>query len=210
MIDLIIADDHVMLREALCELLQKRGNYNIVGQASSGNELAQLLASRSPDLVILDVNMPHANALAEIEKYSVNGNKPPVLIISTNKAKKKVRKAMEEGANGYLPKNSSLNELEVAINSILEGKKYITQKTNDELMKDDFNSADSPLSVLTKREIEILSYLADGLPNREIGNILHISTRTVDTHRSNILKKLKVKTNAELVKLALADGLISL
>ena len=210
MFDLIIANEHVMLREALCELLQKRGNYNIVGQASSGDELAKLLASNSPDLVILDVDMPQTEVLAEFEKYNASMNKPPVLILSAMKAKKKVREAMEAGAKGYLPKNASLNELEVAINSILEGKTYITQKANEELQKDDFNSADSPLSVLTKREIEILSHLADGLPNREIGKMLHISTRTVDTHRSNILKKLKVKTNAELVKLALADGLISL
>lgn len=209
MIDLIIADDHVVLREALSELLETRGKYKVVAQASDGDELVNLLSSQSPDLVILDVTMPKVDGLAALEKMSNNGKMPPVLVLSANEAQGQVRAALKAGAKGYLPKNSSLNELEFAINSILEGKTYLSPAITAPLM-DSKPDAENPLTVLTKREIEILAYLADGKPNREIGKLLHISTRTVDTHRSNILKKLKMKTNAELVKLAISNNLITI
>ena len=212
MIDLIIADDHVVLREALCELLETRGKYNIVAQASDGDELLKLLDSQHPDLVILDVTMPRVDGLVALEKLAQEGRVPPVLVLSANEAQSKIRAALKAGAKGYLPKNASLEELEFAITSILEGKTYLSPSITAPLM--DGAPTDSPLenplSVLTKREIEIMTHLADGKPNREIGKLLHISTRTVDTHRSNILKKLKVKTNAELVKLAIANGLITI
>jgi two-component system response regulator NreC len=212
MIDLIIADDHVVLREALCELLETRGKYKIMAQASDGDELINILRSQSPDLVILDVTMPKVGGLAAMEHLSVSGKMPPVLVLSANEAQSQVRAALKAGAKGYLPKNASLSELEFAINSILEGKTYLSPAITGPLVDGGKADApmDDPISVLTKREIEILTYLADGKPNREIGKMLHISTRTVDTHRSNILKKLKVKTNAELVKLALSAGLINI
>lgn len=119
---------------------------------------------------------------------------------------------LKAGAKGYLPKNASLDELEFAITSILDGKTYLSPSITAPLMDNSPTESplDNPLSVLTKREIEIMTHLADGKPNREIGKLLHISTRTVDTHRSNILKKLKVRTNAELVKLAISQNLITI
>ena len=212
MIDLIIADDHVVLREALCELLETRGRYNVVAQASDGDELINLLRSETPDLVILDVTMPRVDGLAALEQMAINGKIPPVLVLSANEAQTKVRAALKAGARGYLPKNASLDELEFAITSILDGKTYLSPSITAPLMDGApaESPLDNPLSVLTKRETEILTHLADGKPNREIGKMLHISTRTVDTHRSNILKKLKVRTNAELVKLAITHGLISI
>jgi len=210
MIDLIVADDHVVLREALCELLNTKGRYQILAQASNGEELLSLLQSHMPDLVILDVTMPKLDGVAALEALRSNGKMPPVLILSANEAESKVRAAMKAGAKGYLTKNAGLKELEFAIDSILQGKTYLSPSITAPLMGtgDGNRPLDNPLSVLTKREREILIHLADGKPNREIGKMLHISTRTVDTHRSNILKKLKVKTNAELVKMAIANGLI--
>ncbi|MCB0328202.1 MAG: response regulator transcription factor [Bdellovibrionales bacterium] len=214
MIDLIIADDHVVLREALCELLETRGKYNVVAQASDGEELLKLLDSnqKSPDLVILDVGMPRVDGLVALERLASEGKVPPVLVLSANEAQTKIRAALKAGAKGYLPKNASLEELEFAISSILEGKTYLSPSITAPLMDGSPTESplENPLSVLTKREIEIMTHLADGKPNREIGKLLHISTRTVDTHRSNILKKLKVKTNAELVKLAISHNLITI
>ncbi len=210
MIDLIIADDHVVLREALCELLETKGDYQIVAQASDGEELLTLLNSHSPDLVILDVTMPKVDGLDALNKLSEEGKVPPVLVLSANEAQSKVRAALKAGAKGYLPKNAGLDELVFAIGSILSGKTYLSPSVTGPLMDGtpDESPIENPLSVLTKRELEILTHLADGMPNREIGKMLHISTRTVDTHRSNILKKLKVRNNAELVKLAIANGVI--
>lgn len=210
MVNLIIADDHIVLRQALCELLETKGKYSVVAQASDGEELLTLLTSHQADLVILDVSMPKLNGVETLVELQKNDTSPPVLILSANEAESGVREALKAGARGYLPKNAKLDELEFAIDSILAGKTYLSPAVTSMLMEGGSEAPlDNPLKVLTKREIEILTHLADGKPNREIGKMLHISTRTVDTHRSNILKKLKVKTNAELVKLAIQHGLIT-
>ncbi|MBN8549531.1 MAG: response regulator transcription factor [Deltaproteobacteria bacterium] len=212
MINLIVADDHAVLRQALCEMLQNRGKYNVIAQAGDGEELLALLGSHKPDLVIMDVAMPKLDGLGTLERLSPNQPCPPVLILSANDGGKNVKAALKAGARGFLPKNVGIQELEFAINSILEGKTYLSPTVTTSLMTagSPEGALENPLSVLTKREVEILTHLADGKPNRVIGKLLHISTRTVDTHRSNILKKLNVKTNAELVKLAITNGLISI
>ena len=213
MINLIIADDHSVIRQALCEMLESKGKYNIIAQANDGRQLLELLQTHQPDLVIVDVSMPKLDGVEAIKEMALQmGDAPPVLVLSANDKEKYVRAALKAGAKGYLPKNADVEELQFAIDSILEGKTYLSPSITAPLMSGGSESAalDSPLTILTKREIEILKHLANGSPNREIGKLLHISTRTVDTHRSNILKKLKAKTNAELVKIALSHELISL
>ncbi|MCO6432466.1 MAG: response regulator transcription factor [Deltaproteobacteria bacterium] len=212
MVKLIIVDDHVVLRQGLCEMLQSRGNYEIVAQASDGLQLVEILKNNSPDLVIMDVAMPKLDGVQTLERLKAEGaDKCPVLVLSADDGQKNVREVMRAGAAGFMPKNAGLEELEFAIEAILDGKTYLSPSVTASLMHDGQveAAANNPLGVLTKREIEILTHLADGKPNRVIGKLLHISTRTVDTHRSNILKKLNVKTNAELVKLAISSGLIS-
>lgn len=211
MINLIIADDHVVVRQALAEMLKKRGSFNVLAEASHGGELLDLLRSHKPDVVILDMNMPKVDGLQTLEKLTTLGTFPPVLILSAGEGERNVRAALKAGAKGYVPKNVGIEELEFAIQSILNGKTYLSPAVVAPLMNKGSGEVnlESPLSVLTKREVEILKHLADGKPNREIGKLLHISTRTVDTHRSNILKKLNLKTNAELVKIAISNGLIS-
>lgn len=211
MINLIVADDHVVLREALCQMLQGRGNYNVLAQAGDGEELLKTLkghAGDKPDLIILDVEMPRLDGLETLHKLHELGMHTPVLVLSADDGSKNVRAVLNNGAKGFMPKNARIEELEFAIDSILQGNTYLSPTITASLINGDKNENSANLSVLTKREVEILKYLADGKPNREIGKILHISSRTVDTHRSNILKKLKVKTNAELVKIAIGAGLI--
>lgn len=212
MINLIIADDHVVVRQALAEMLKKRGSFNVLAEASHGGELLDLLKNHKPDVVILDLNMPKLDGLQTLEKLGALGCAfPPVLILSAGEGERNVRAALKAGAKGYVPKNVGIEELEFAIQSILNGKTYLSPAVVAPLMNKGSGEVnlENPLSVLTKREVEILKHLADGKPNREIGKLLHISTRTVDTHRSNILKKLNLKTNAELVKIAISNGLIS-
>ncbi len=211
MINLIIADDHVVVRQALAEMLKKRGSFNVLAEASHGGELLELLKNHRPDVVILDLNMPTVDGLQTLEKLSAQGAFPPVLILSAGEGERNVRAALKAGAKGYVPKNVGIEELEFAIQSILNGKTYLSPAVVAPLVSKGSGEVnlESPLTVLTKREVEILKHLADGKPNREIGKMLHISTRTVDTHRSNILKKLNLKTNAELVKIAISNGLIS-
>lgn len=210
MINVIIADDHGVVRQALCEMLEKNGKYHVLAQAADGEELLNLLRSHRPDIVIMDVTMPNVGGVEALQRMKDGGLGAPVLVLSADEGERNVRAALKAGARGFVPKNAGVEELEFAINAILDGKTYLSPTITAPLMTGASPDAplDSPLSVLTKRELEILTHLADGKPNRVIGKMLHISTRTVDTHRSNILKKLKVKTNAELVKLAITHGLI--
>ena len=212
MIKVCIADDHVVLRQALAEMLEKRGIYSIIGQASNGEELISILKNTFPDIIILDVVMPRLSGIDVIERLIQNNIRIPVLALSADGGEKNIRAVLKAGAKGFMPKNAGIEELEFAINAISKGNTYLSPSVTDTLMQstEGISSHPKSLSILTKREIEILKHLADGKANRIIGKMLHISTRTVDTHRSNILKKLNVKTNAELVKIALTNKLIEL
>lgn len=208
---LIVADDHAVVREAICAMLSGRGGYEIVAQASNGEELLEMLANSKPDLVILDVAMPKLDGIAALDKIKADGSSLPVLVLSADEGADNIRAVFKAGARGFMPKNAKVEELLFAVSSLLEGRSYVSPTVTERLLTDPTGSNSGPAElskVLTKREIEILAYLADGKPNREIGKMLHISTRTVDTHRSNILKKLKVRGNAELVKIAIHNGLI--
>lgn len=208
---LVIADDHVVLRQGLCEMLADGGRFEIIAQAGDGQELVEVLKGCDADVVIMDIVMPKLDGVGALLKMAECNLTVPVLVLSANEGERSVRAAIRAGAKGYLPKNVALEELEFAIESVLQGKTYLSPSVTNSLMsgQDGADPMASPISVLTKREVEILTYLAEGKPNREIGKILHISTRTVDTHRSNILKKLNLKTNAELVRLSIAEGLIN-
>jgi two-component system, NarL family, response regulator NreC len=214
MIKLLVADDHTVLRHALCEMLEKRGNYKIIAQASDGQEMLELLHSGTvaPDLILMDVAMPRLSGLQALEQMAKESIPVPVLILSADDGEKNVRMVLKAGARGFMPKNSGMHELEFAIHAVLQGKTYLSPSITAQLMSEPDSStaaAPNPLAVLTQREIEIFKHLADGKNNRSIGKLLHISTRTVDTHRANILKKLNLRTNAELVKLAIGHGIIS-
>ena len=212
MVRLIIADDHAVVRQALCDMLGGKGRYNVVGQAGDGEELLNVLNGSKADLVIMDVQMPKLDGILALERLKSNPECPPILVLSADESERNVRASLKAGAKGFVPKNAGPEELEFAINSIMSGKTYLSPSVTQALMNGGGtvgNGSGSPLDVLTKREVEIMQHLADGKPNRIIGKLLHISTRTVDTHRSNILKKLGLRTNAELVKLAIATGLIA-
>lgn len=211
MINLIVADDHVVMRQALSELLNSKGKYKVIAQASHGKELIELMKGTHADLVILDVAMPELDGLSTLQTLRDGNSVPPVLVLSADEGERNIRAALRAGAKGYLPKHAAIEELEFAIEAIVNGKTYLSPSVTSTLMTNGNSDVplDNPQSILTKREIEILKLLADGKKNRDIGKLLHISTRTVDTHRSNILKKLKLATNAELVKFAIANGLIT-
>lgn len=206
---LVIADDHIVLRQGLCEMLEDKGIFSIVGQASDGLELLEVLKNTPADIVLMDIAMPKLDGMATLDRMQAQKLSTPVVILSANEGERSVRTALKAGAKGYLPKNVGLEELEFAINSVIEGKTYLSPSITSSLMNAS-DPTESPLSSLTKREVEILKYLAQGKPNKEIGKLLHISSRTVDTHRSNILKKLNLKTNADLVRLAIAEELVNI
>lgn len=211
MIKLIVADDHVVVRQALCQMLESRGKYEVIGQASNGAELLDVLASHKPDVIIVDVCMPELGGVEALQRLAqTQSDSVPALVLSADSQPKNVKAAIQAGARGYLPKDVEVQEIEFAIDTVLKGNTYLSPSiTKSFINESGASAAPNPLEVLSERELEVLRLLADGKANRQTGKLLGISTRTVDTHRSNILKKLGVKTNAELVKLAIARGIVS-
>lgn len=210
-IKLFLVDDHLVVREALSEALGVKGKYEIIGQAADGEELLSQISSAHADLIIMDLAMPKTGGIDTIHELARRGVGIPVLILSADESERSIRAALKAGARGFVPKQAGLTEMEFAISAIIHGQTYlspsVTQKVVGGSGADSNNAA--LVETLSTREKEIFVMLANGVPNREIGKQLHISTRTVDTHRSNILKKLGFKTNAELVKLAIAEGLVT-
>ena len=189
-VKLYLVDDHLVLRQALAEALEHRGNYEVIGHAGTDSQ-QQSRCSRN---------------LNELRKLGVN---TPVLILSGDESGRCVRAALEAGAKGFVPKQAGINEMEHAIEAIVRGGTYLSPSVSEKMSSNDAATSKGKASsaLLSNREREIMVLLANGNPNREIGKLLKISVRTVDTHRSNILKKLGFKTNAELIKLAIAEGL---
>lgn len=211
MINVILADDHQIIRQAIGELLESSGRYRVVANVENGEDLLKVLEKKSCDVLVVDIAMPKIDGVKVVKHLREHSILIPVLALSANDDAKSIKAILQAGANGFVPKTSSLQELDFAINAILRGNAYISPSVSERMMNPDTatTKSTSAISVLTSRELEIMRLLAEGKPNREIGGILHISTRTVDTHRSNILKKLGFKTNADLVRLAISEGLIS-
>lgn len=209
-VKLYLVDDHLVLRQALAEALQHRGKYSVVGHAGNGNELLNQAECRA-DIIVLDFSLPKANCIEVLMELRRRGIDIPVLILSGDESGRAVRAALQAGAKGFVPKQAGISEMERAIDEIARGGTYLSPSVSAKASANGAQEQDANASssVLSNREREIMVLLANGKPNREIGKLLSISVRTVDTHRSNILKKLGFKTNAELVKLAIAEGLVT-
>lgn len=210
MLKIVIADDHVVLRQGLRSLLDQVEGWEVVGEANDGFEVMPLVETKLPDIVILDLSMPNLGGIETINRLQRLDKKPAVLVLSAREDDHAVGEAMKAGARGYVPKSSSSEELQFAIRAVLKGQTYLSPAVAAALLgRGDGNTSNSsPLSGLTIREREVMKLLSEGHPNREVAKVLHVSPRTIDSHRSNIMRKLGLNSNAELVQLAIKSGLI--
>ena len=210
-IKVILVDDHQMFRDGVKSVLSDEENIEIIGEVGHANDLYKLLESKIPDLIITDISMPDISGI-DITKY-VSENFPEIniLILSMHSNEEFITKALNAGANGYLPKDTSMNELLQAINSIAKGENYFNKGISDTILKAMVNKAKvSKNDTLTSRELEIVHQVVEGLSNKEIADKLNISVRTVDSHKNNILHKLGLKSSVELVKYAIKNNLVKL
>jgi|WetSurMetagenome_2_1015567.scaffolds.fasta_scaffold59898_2 DNA-binding NarL/FixJ family response regulator len=204
----ILADDHVLVRRGLKLILEERSNLEIAAEVGDGLELLSVLQKINPDLIILDVSMPNLRgieAIPEIRRVRPNAK---VLMLTMHKEEDYLYQAISAGANGYLLKEDAEKELFSAIEHIKNGKIYISPGLADQSMQnwarmrrgeEDSQHVES----LTVREREILKLIAEGKSNKEIGDLLFISVRTVERHRANTMSKLNIRKTAELVQYAL-------
>ena len=215
-VKIVLVDDHQMFRDGVKSVLSDEENMEVIGEVGNGKDLYELLNLKSPDLIITDISMPDISGIEVTKFLSENYPKVKILILSMHSNEEFITKALSAGANGYLPKDTSMSELLEAINAIYKGDNYFNKEISDTILKSIINKSklgqgNNPKNeTLTKREKEIVSLVVDGLTNKEIADKLFISVRTVDSHKNNIMQKLNLKSSVELVKYAIKNRLAKL
>lgn len=206
----VLADDHALVREGLKQILEFDGSIEIIGEASNGQECLELLNTLTPDIVLLDINMPVLNGLEVIEKLHEKLLFPNILLLTVHNEIEYLIRAIELGISGYILKDADSNELKRAISLIMSGENYIEPSLMPEMDKQ-FSSHTTDIEKvqsLTKREIEVLKQVSNGFINKEIANNLFISERTVKNHISNIFKKIDVNDRTQAALFAIKNNLI--
>ncbi len=207
---IILADDHILLRQGIKSIIESSNDMAVIGEAGDGLELIKLLKSVTPHLVILDISMPNLRGIEAIREIKTICPSVKILILSMHKEKEYIYHAFSAGADGYLLKEDTDTELFTAIKAVQSNEIYLSpflskELTGDfvELLSRGGKFPDEPLSI---REREVLKLLSEGKASREIADLLFISTRTVEHHRASIMKKLNLKNIPDLVKYAIRKG----
>lgn len=215
MINVLLAEDHNIVRNGICSLLNKQPEVNVVGEAIDGLEVLQHFESGAKiDLVLTDINMPHLNGLALIDELKKKWPETKILILTMLDHINYVMQALSQGANGYLLKNVSEEEMMFAIRQVTAGNLFVCSEITEKMIgklssMPQQESKESKFAVdLSKREIEILLLIAEGFTNNEIAEKLFTSRRTVEGHRQNLLEKTGARNTATLIRFAVRNGLI--
>jgi len=211
---IVIAEDYTILREGLRSLLSSHPEFEIVGEAEDGQEAIRSVEKLKPDLALMDLSMPRMNGMDAIKEIKKRSPETKVLVLTVHKTEDYIHAALQSGADGYILKDSTHAELGMAINHILEGKRYISPGISESLIEgylEGRKQAKPPTSwdTLTQREREILKLIAEGYKNKAIGEYLCISVKTVEKHRANLMKKLDLHNIQSLTALALEKGLVN-
>ncbi|MEE4240051.1 MAG: response regulator transcription factor [Desulfopila sp.] len=209
---ILLADDHVLIRHGIKNIIKQNETLEVIGEVGNGEELMEFLEKKTPDLLILDISMPR---LAGTEAVSLVKKKYPqvkVLMLTMHKNKQYFYHSMSCGADGYLMKDDSDEELLLAIKKIQKGKTYISPILSDDFTQDVIsahrNHQATPFSGLTKREYEVLQLVVEGRTSKDVAERLCLSPRTVDHHRARLLKKFNLRNSADLVCYAVRNGFI--
>lgn len=212
MIKLLLADDHNIILDGLTQMFASNDNINVVSTANNGKEVLDKLNLASFDVILLDINMPIMNGIeCAQEVLKLNPNQK-IIMLTMNEEKSIIEKMISVGVKGFLLKTTEKEELENAIKMVHTGKEYFSSSITKIMMSANTGSKPASnleiLSTLTEREIEIIKYIAEGFSSAEIGEKLFISPRTVETHRTNIMKKIEVNNVAGMVRFAFQNKLV--
>ncbi len=210
-IRLVLADDHAVVREGVCALLESDPEFEVVGQAADGAEVVDLVERLQPDVVVLDLMMPGAGGLEVTGQLARRPDPPAVLILSMHESEPYVVEAMRRGAAGYALKQAPAGELARGIRTVAAGNRYLSPPLSDRALDAYLRGPDQqqePEDMLTVREREVLRLAADGRSNAEVAALLFISRRTVETHRARAMKKLGLRNHVELARYAMEVGIV--
>jgi DNA-binding NarL/FixJ family response regulator len=211
-IRVLVADDHMIVRTGIRHVLESEAGFEVVGEAANGSEALSLAAELRPDVVVLDISMPGESGLQLAAQLRDSSPEPRVLILSMHDNAEYVLESVRAGADGYLLKDTAATELRDAIRAVCRGESYfsppIAGRLRDALRGKQVAPAAGTLDQLTGREREVLLGVVRGRTNKEIAVELGISHRTVETHRESLMRKLRIRTVAELTRFALAAGIV--
>ncbi|MBI3189434.1 MAG: response regulator transcription factor [Ignavibacteriales bacterium] len=214
-ITILLADDHSIVRSGLRALLATVSSFRVVAEASNGEETITLAEQHSPDIIILDVSMPKLNGIETTRRLRQKNLTGKILILSIYENEEYVHQALQAGADGYLLKNAEKKEIVSAIKVVATGGKFFSTDISKIMLDGYVKRAEKPENFpntdslqLTKREKEILKFIAQGYTSQEIADKLFLSFRTVNTHRSNMMQKLDIHDTASLVRYAIQHGIV--
>lgn len=205
MIKVFIIDDHQMIIEGICTLLQGEREIEWMGSAKLPSELMTILKTKQPDVLLMDINLPQKNGLDLCKEVKEKYPAINIVGLSTSDQVSVIKKMKENGASGFLLKDATKQEIIMALQEVSKGREYVSFSVAEALKK---RTPNDQLPMLTKREKEILELIAEGLTNHEIAARLFLNSTTIDSHRKNMLTKFKVKNTAALIKIAMSNHLI--
>lgn len=211
-IKVMLADDHILIREGIRQLLEFDGNIEVIEEASDGDDCLEKLSKSNPEVLLLDINMPKKNGIDVLQEIKNRNINVKVLILTVHNEVEYLLKAIDIGVEGYILKDAEFEELKKAIYAVHNGESYIQPNLipalNNRLVSRDVDK--DKIETLTKRELEVLIQVANGMFNKEIATSLDISERTVKNHISNIFKKIDVSDRTQAAVFAIKNDLIKL
>ena len=210
---IVIAEDYTIVRQGLKSLLDSFSDFEVVGEAVDGKEAIESVARLKPDLVLMDLSMPKTDGITAIKEIKRFLPETKIIALTVHKTEGHVRMALESGADGYILKDASCTELEMAIRNILDGKSYLSPEISDGIIRGYLSGVKmgdtaTMAGSLTPREVEVLKLIAEGYKSKEIADYLSISINTVDKHRANLMRKLDLHNASALTHFALKEGLV--
>jgi two-component system, NarL family, response regulator NreC len=212
MTTIVLADDHQILRQGLRKLLEEETGFQVIGETGDGIEAAEMVEKLKPDILVVDMVMPGLNGLDVIRSVRQRSEQTRIIVLSMHANEAYVVEALRQGASGYLLKESSSTELIRAVHEVVAGHRYLSpslaERALNAYVEKVGQSVTDPYDMLTERERQVLHLAAEGHSNADIAERLSIGVRTVETHRSNLLHKLGLKNQNELIRYAIERGLL--
>ena len=214
-IKVFVADDHAVVRDGLRSLLEAEGDISVVGEAADGHQTVRRVQELNPDVVIMDIAMPKLNGIEATQQIHKTCPFTRVIILSMHATAEHIFQALQAGAQGYLVKESAGREVVVGVRAVHSGARHLSRDISDKVIENYLHQRQtgptkSPLERLSSREREVLQLVVEGKSSAEIANILYLSPKTIETHRSRLMQKLGIKDLPSLVKFAIHYGLTPL
>ncbi|RJP76511.1 MAG: DNA-binding response regulator [Desulfobacteraceae bacterium] len=213
-IQILLVDDHSITREGLYALLEKKPNFTVIKQAENGRAAVKLARQHKPDVIVMDINMPDLNGIDATRQILAELPDVKIIALSMYSDRSYVKGMLQAGASGYLLKNCAFDELAKAIETVYNNQTYLSPRISEivrkefvKLMKSDDTSA---TEILTDREREVLQMIAEGYKTKEIADRIHVSVKTVEARRRQIMEKLNIDSVAGLTKFAIREGITSI